>query len=175
MDGTNGTGPGTSQRVTVAEAAAILGVSVVTIRRMIRRGQLEGKRVVRPQGSAYVVTLPADATGVAEDGTPTGRPAQDVSRANGTPAALMAAWSETFLAPLVARLGEQEAVIRDQAETLGRQGAELETGRAKACQLATERDEAESNRRRLGRLLILAVAVLIALLVAMLVAPAWVR
>ena len=72
MDGTTGTEPGTSQRVTVAEAAAILGVSVVTVRRMIRRGQLEGERVVRPQGSAYAVTLPADATGAAEDGTPTG-------------------------------------------------------------------------------------------------------
>ena len=71
MDGTGSTERVTSQRVTVAEAAAILGVSVVTIRRMIKRGQLEGERVIRPQGSAYLVTLPADAPPVAEDGTAT--------------------------------------------------------------------------------------------------------
>ena len=175
MDGTADTEPVTSQRITVAEAAAVLGVSVVTVRRMIRRGQLEGERVIRPQGSAYLVTLPVDATGAAEDGTPTGQPVQDVSRANGTPAALMAAWSETFLAPLVARMAEQETTIRDQAEQLGRQGAELEAEQRARQEFLAEREAAESNRRRLERRLILAVAILVALLVAMLVAPGWVR
>jgi excisionase family DNA binding protein len=45
--------PATLQGVTVAEAAAILGVSTATIRRMVKRGQLEGQRVVRPQGTAF--------------------------------------------------------------------------------------------------------------------------
>ena len=75
----------------------------------------------------------------------------------------------------MARLGEHEAVIRDQAETIGRQGAELEAERRARRQFLAERDAAESFRRRDVRRLALAVAVLIALLVAMLVAPAWVR
>jgi excisionase family DNA binding protein len=41
----------TYQQVTVSEAATILGVSVMTVRRMIKRGQLEGERVHRPQVS----------------------------------------------------------------------------------------------------------------------------
>ena len=75
----------TSQQVTVAEAAASLGVSVVTIRRMIKRGQLEGQRVLRPQGSAYMVTLSAGNSGTEPDATPSEQPAQNVSRPNGTP------------------------------------------------------------------------------------------
>src|SRR3954447_11088056 len=79
MDGTASTGHVTSQQVTVAEAAAILGVSVVTVRRMIKRGQLEAQRVIRPQGSAYVVTVPMHGTGNAQDAPPTEQPAQNVS------------------------------------------------------------------------------------------------
>ena len=37
----------------------------------------------------------------------------------------MAAWSETFLAPIMARMAEQETTIRDQAETIGTLRAEL--------------------------------------------------
>ena len=44
MDGTACTGHVPYARVTVAEAAAILGVSVVTVRQMIKRGQLEAER-----------------------------------------------------------------------------------------------------------------------------------
>ena len=47
----------TWQRVTVAEAAIALGVSTATVRRMVRRGQLEGERVQRPQGIVYVLSL----------------------------------------------------------------------------------------------------------------------
>jgi len=50
---------GTYQRLTVSEAAEALGVSHMTARRMIQRGQLEAERVLRPQGSAYFVLLPA--------------------------------------------------------------------------------------------------------------------
>jgi len=39
----------TFQRVSVAEAAAILGVSVATVRRRIRGGTLEAETVIRPQ------------------------------------------------------------------------------------------------------------------------------
>ncbi len=118
MDGTAGTEHVPSRQATVAEAAAILGVSVVTIRRMIKRGELEAERVVRPQGSAYLVTLPPDAPSPSEDGTPTEQSAQDVSRTDGTPVGLMAAWSEAFLAPLVAELAESRQTVERQAERL---------------------------------------------------------
>ena len=32
----------------------------------------------------------------------------------------MAAWSETFLGPIMARMAEQETTIREQAETIGK-------------------------------------------------------
>ena len=120
----------TYQQVTVAEAAGILGVSVMTVRRMIRRGQLEGERVHRPQGNAYVVKLPVDATALADDAPSTEQPAQNVSRTNGTPSELMAVWSETFLGPIMARMAEQEGTIREQAETIGTLRAELAAARA---------------------------------------------
>ena len=164
-------------RVTVAEAAAILGVNVVTIRRMIKRGQLEGERVHRPQGSAYLVTLPADATPPSEDGTPTEQPAQDVSRTDGTPAGLMAAWSEAFLVPLVARLGEQEAVIRDQAETIGRTTAELERAASTVVALGDQLAAADRGRQRDVRRLSIVLAVVCALLLVAgtLAAAGWAR
>ena len=47
--------------MTVAEAAQTLGVSVETVRRRIRAGDLPGERVATAWGWAYRVTLP-DAT-----------------------------------------------------------------------------------------------------------------
>jgi excisionase family DNA binding protein len=105
----------------VAEAAARLGVTVVTVRRMIKRGELEAERVLRPQGSAYLVTLPPAAAHGTEDGTVTETPTQNVSRTQGTATELMAAWSTAVLAPLVAEL----AVSRQRIEDLSAQVGEL--------------------------------------------------
>jgi excisionase family DNA binding protein len=105
----------------VAEAAAHLGVTVVTVRRMIKRGELEAERVLRPQGSAYLVTLPPAPAHGTEDGTATEPPAQNVSRTQGTATELMAAWSTAVLAPLVAEL----AVSRQRIEELAREVGEL--------------------------------------------------
>ena len=141
MDETGGTEQVPYTRVTVAEAAAILGVNVVTVRRMIKRGQLEAERVHRPQGSAYLVTLPGDGAG---DATSTGQPAQDVSRTQGTstpPAEAMVSLIQTtigtILGPLVGELDRHRQTIERQAETIaelredrGRQSAELERARA---------------------------------------------
>ena len=120
MDETDGTEQVPYTRVTVAEAAAILGVNVVTIRRMIKRGQLEAERVHRPQGSAYLVKLPGDGAG---DATPTEQVAQDMSRTQGTPTppaeamvSLIQATIGTVLAPLVAELAASRQTIERQAE-----------------------------------------------------------
>ena len=51
--------------VTVAEAAAILGVSVDVVRKRLQRGTLAGEK----QGRTWLVTLRQDATGHRQDAT----------------------------------------------------------------------------------------------------------
>ena len=68
--------PVTFQQVTVSEAAGILGVSTQTVRRMVRRGQLEGERVHCAQSSAYIVRLPVSAVAGDTDATITQQPAR---------------------------------------------------------------------------------------------------
>jgi len=100
----------------VAEAAAILGVNVVTIRRMIKRGQLEAERVHRPQGSAYLVTLPQQG---AVDDTPKGQPEQDMFRTQGTPtpvAEVIASMIQAALTPIIAPLVAELAAVRQAGE-----------------------------------------------------------
>jgi excisionase family DNA binding protein len=143
MDETEGTEQVPYTRVTVAEAAAALGVSVVTIRRMIKRGQLEGERVIRPQGSAYLVRLPVDGT---DDATPTEQPVQDMSRTQGTGttptgqaealATLVQATLTPIIAPLVAELAatrqaseRKDAELRDLEREIGRVTALLDSAR----------------------------------------------
>jgi len=147
--------PVTFQQVTVSEAADILGVSTQTVRRMIRRGQLEGERVHRAQGSAYVVSIPAPNTAGDMDATATQQPAPNVSRSNATdqpPAAeamvsLIQTTIATVLGPLVAELTASRQTNERQAEQLrtlerenGRQAAELDAARATIAGL-TERLE----------------------------------
>jgi excisionase family DNA binding protein len=112
----------TYQRLTVSDAAAALGVSRMTVRRMIQRGQLEAERVHRPQGTAYLVTLPADGTG---QGTPTARPARHTGRPNGTeqpaPGEAIAAMLQATLTPIVAPLVAELAASRQANERLADQ------------------------------------------------------
>jgi excisionase family DNA binding protein len=98
--------------VSVAEAAELLGVSVVTIRHMIESGRLEAERVHRPQGSASLVTLPRDGT-----------PADAMT-------GLIQASIGVILGPLVAELGASRQTVERQAETIGRQADELDALRA---------------------------------------------
>jgi hypothetical protein len=97
---------------------------------MVKRGQLEGRRVVRPQGTAFVITLPADPMDATDDATATRHATGDVERSNATPASQLVAWSETFLVPLVAALERSQATIREQAEELGMTRAERDAARA---------------------------------------------
>ncbi len=48
------------ESVTMAEAAKRLSVSVDTIRRKLRRGELQGYQQPRPQGFVWVVELPEE-------------------------------------------------------------------------------------------------------------------
>jgi len=152
--------PVTFQQVTVSEAADILGVSTQTVRRMIRRGQLEGERVHRAQGSAYVVRLPDSAAAGDMDATATQQPSPNVSRSNATdqpaPAEAMVSLIQTtigtVLGPLVGELAASRQTIErqaeqlvGQAETIGRQSAELERAAGIAVKLSDELDTARAQ------------------------------
>jgi hypothetical protein len=57
----------------------------------------------------------------------------------------MPAYTRSLLEPLVALVGQQEAAIRDQAEHLGRQSAELERAASIAVKLSDDLDAARAQ------------------------------
>ena len=63
-----------ADRVTVAEAAAILGVSEDVVRKRLQRGTLAGEK----QGRTWLVTLRQDATGHRQSATVGGDPARSL-------------------------------------------------------------------------------------------------
>jgi excisionase family DNA binding protein len=188
MDETDSTEQVSYTRVTVAEAAAILGVNVVTIRRMIKRGQLEAERVHRPQGSAYLVNLPGDGTG---DATPTEQLAQDMSRTQGTPtppAEAMVSLIQTTIGAVLGPLVAEQAALRQtvehltgqlvrQSETIGQLRAENRALLASTTAQPAEPTPAPPDRPlRLWQpwwAIMVAVAVALVLAVALLAWPRW--
>ncbi len=155
----------TWQRVTVAEAAEVLGVSTATVRRMVRRGQLDGERIQRPQGTVYVVRLPHDATGGAQQPSATRQAPGDTPRGSATVddrSQAIAAWAASLLAPITAELGEARQVIVSQAEKLQAQAEtigslteqvdgrerELDRSSAEIAALSGQLAEADVSRRR---------------------------
>jgi hypothetical protein len=168
---------------TLAEAAPILGVSVDTVRRRVKRGQVEARQVHTQHGPTWEVFLgsaPTDAQADAYAGAD--YPAQGHAEGAEDRSQVMATWAASLLAPIAAELGEarqtierQAGVVADLRETLGRQGAELERAASTVVALNDQLEATERTRRRVTRLLAIAVAVLAALLVLMLAAPAWVR
>src|SRR5215212_2953684 len=106
----------TSQRVSVPEAATLLGISVATVRRRIRAGQLRAETVHRPQGKAYVVVLGSDHG----ERSATDQQVGTTARLTQSPGHALAVWSATVLVPLV-------TTIAEQAETIGTLRAEVET------------------------------------------------
>ena len=47
-------------QVTVVEAARLLGISIPTVRRRLRTGELSGNQVTTPQGYVWMVEVPDD-------------------------------------------------------------------------------------------------------------------
>jgi excisionase family DNA binding protein len=148
--------PVTFQQVIVSEAAGILGVSTQTVRRMLRRGQLEGERVHRAQGSAYVVRLPAPVVAGDTDATPTQQPSPHVSRSNATdqpaPAEAMVSLIQTtigtVLGPLVGELAASRQTIERQADQLVSQAETIGelTAENRALAARTAPQDAETQR-----------------------------
>jgi excisionase family DNA binding protein len=113
---------------TLQEAAAALGVSLNTLRRRIRSGEIRAERVRRPQGHVWRVYLPGEQpAGQHSSQNSAGtlqQPPADIQRAEA-----MASYSRSLLEPLVARLADQEQIIREQAEEIGRLRSELDHAR----------------------------------------------
>jgi hypothetical protein len=63
--------------VTLPEAAQRLGVSVDTVKRRLRRGELRGQHVPRPQGYTWLVELPDSQMGGMADCTASSTAALD--------------------------------------------------------------------------------------------------
>ncbi len=151
---------GTYRRASVLDAAAILSVSPTTVRRMIKAGTLGVERVLRPQGHTFLVLLPPDIQ-------PAATTRQQVSaeaRTEVPPSEQIAALIQATLTPIVAPLIAEQAALRQtverqadqlvgQAETIGRQRAELEAER-----------ERGRNSRRLAITIALVVAGVLVLL-----------
>lgn len=109
---------GTYQRASVLEAAAILGVSPTTIRRMVRAGTLQAERVLRPQGHTFVVLVPTSSqpgAGQQPQVSATARTEQPQAEAM---VSLIQATIATVLGPLVGQLDAQRQTIERQADEL---------------------------------------------------------
>lgn len=143
--------PETYQRVSVPEAAAVLGVSVATVRRRIRDGSLRAEPVHRPQGIAYAVLLPIDhATDHERSSTDqqvgaTARLNQSPTPAADAVAAMIQATLTPIIAPLVAQLDAHRQTVERQAEEIatlredrGRLTAELQAERAARAESVQE-------------------------------------
>ena len=138
----------TYQRASVPEAAAMLGVSVATIRRMIRDGRLQAETVRRPQGIAYVVLLPPDHTAHRDRsrsdqhvGTATRSNESDSGPAEAM-VSLIRTTIATVLSPMIAQLDAHRQMVEHaqgqivwQAEMIGRLTAERDAARAELAAL----------------------------------------
>ena len=123
--------------VTVEQAAAILGVSVSTVRRRIRDGSIRAEEARRPQGPVWLVYLPADATSA----TTSDRPAATATATAPTNAENMVAYTRSLLEPLVAALERSQARVAElerEAGTYAERMAGLECVRDAAMVYAAE-------------------------------------
>ena len=127
--------------VTLAEAATLLGLSVDTVRRRVKRGELEAQMVPTERGAAYRVRLPSAPGPAPSVGSPEPTvgsvPRQD---ANGAEAAELAALVRDLQADLLRRT-EAAAVWQTRADLLAMQ---LEQARAELRALQAPQDAPES-------------------------------
>jgi hypothetical protein len=143
----------TFQRVSVAEAARRLGLSVATVRRRIRTGELEAETVIRPQGTAFMVRLPLDASAGDSDAYDRDQQPRVVTpgQASGQDAmvSLIQATISTILGPLVAELAEQRQANERQAAALREQGERVAGLEREAGTLTERLTNVQQDRDRL--------------------------
>lgn len=112
--------------ITVEQAAAVLGVSVTTVKRRIRAGSLRGEQAQRPQGMVWLVYLDPAATPSAEERPPAASVAATAPTTLTAQADAMVSLIQTTIAtvlgPLVGQIDAQRQTIERQADRI----AELE-------------------------------------------------
>ena len=125
-------GGGTVQAVTIPDASRILGVSVETIRRRLRRQQLAGQKLPTAQGFEWRVLLPAqllDATDLAADARDDQAEGAPPTHASGVaPSQAASPASDRELARLEAHVGDlrsELAEARTELEARRREVQEL--------------------------------------------------
>ena len=142
--------PETFQRLSVAEAARLLGVSVATVRRRIRTGELEAETIIRPQGTAFVVRLPLDASAGVSDAYDRDQEPHSTMRPQASPELAVTAMVQTTIATVLGPLMAEQAALRQtverqadqlvsQAETIGELRAE---NRALVARTEAQNEEA---------------------------------
>ena len=150
------TPPVTPHRVPIPEAARVLGVSIPTVKRRLKRGELAGERERTPSGFKWLVLLPlaegAESPPPESPGPPTGESPAAPRESPVSPlvtqrAQEMAAYTRQLLEPLHARLEAQAERIGRLEEQLERATAELAESRA---QLAEARTAAQSYAPAVG-------------------------
>jgi excisionase family DNA binding protein len=169
---------GTYRRASVLEAAALLGVSPTTVRRMVRAGTLQAERVLRPQGHTFVVLVPTSSQ-------PAASSSQQVSAAARTEqprADAMMSLIQTTIAAVLGPLMVEQAALRQAGERQAGEIAGLREDRGRllaenrALLARTGPRSAESATKTLAaRLRPIAVWLLVALALAAVLALAWPR
>ena len=126
--------------VPIAEAARRLGVSADTVRRRLKRGELEGEQHPTAQGFTWLVAMPASS------GSPDAAPVQ----APGSQAATSA--EGTTVADLWRALEEEgKATIAAKDETIGRLAAEVAYLRDREnAEVAFLREQLDQRSRELA-------------------------
>jgi excisionase family DNA binding protein len=113
--------PMTEVALNLSQAAVALGVSLNTVKRKIKDGELRAEKVARPQGHSWVVWVPQL--------DPPNQPPVDQALALRDALAPLA----TELQSLREARSLDRALLVEQAETIGAQRAEIEALRARVA------------------------------------------
>ncbi len=165
-----------SAAFTLRDAAAVLGISLNTLRKRIAAGQIRAERAERAQGHVWRVYLdgadrsinpPGDT--VQQDGAGTVQdPPTNLLRAEA-----MAAYTRSLLEPLTAALERSQGEVAGLREQRGRLSAELE--RAASTVVALGDEHARASRRATVLGVALAVFVAVVLIAGTAIAAGWAR
>jgi len=104
--------------VTVEQAAAILGVSVTTVKRRIRAGSLRAEQAQRPQGTVWLVYLDAAAMPAAEERPSAASVAATAAATAPAPAEAMVSLIQTTIGTVLGPLVGELAASRQANERL---------------------------------------------------------